>query len=223
MTVPPPAITVTSLVRAAPRPRRVALAALAALVALLAGCSTFNRASPVKETYLLEPAMPPVAARTSPLSVRVAGVNVAAPYRGRNFVYRTQALRYETDYYVEFLVAPSAMFTELTARALEASHVFARVVPPGSGGDADVSLEGFVSALYADVKDGASPVSAELAVTYYLTSYSTGSTPSWTKEYRRHVDLTTRTPAAYVAAQNVAFGEILAELARDLAALDLKR
>jgi ABC-type uncharacterized transport system auxiliary subunit len=193
------------------------------VVALLSGCSALTRQAPVRETFLLDPPAPPGAAQSQPGTLRVGTINVAAPFRGKSFVYRVGELRFETDYYVEFLVAPSAMFTELTARALEASHVFARVVPPGSGGDADVSLEGFVSALYADVKDGASPVSAELAVTYYQTAYSTGSTPSWTKEYRRHVDLTTRTPAAYVAAQNVAFGEILAELARDLAALDLKR
>ena len=185
----------------------------------LAGCS-LTRESPVKQTYLLEPAMPPAVAKAQPMSVRVAAVNVAAPFRGRSFVYRTGELKYDTDYYVEFLVAPSAMFGEQTARALEAARVFTRVVPSASGADADTTLEGFVSALYADARNGA-PVAAELAITYYLTGSS--ATPAWSKEYRRHVDLTTQTPAAYAAALNQAFGEILAELTRDLSAVQIPK
>jgi ABC-type uncharacterized transport system auxiliary subunit len=190
--------------------------ALAALV--LTGCS-ITRESPVKATYLLEPAMPPAVAKAQPVSVRVAGVNVAAPFRGRSFVYRTGDLKYDTDYYVEFLVAPAAMFGEQTARALTAARVFTRVVPPGSGADADYTLEGFVSSLYAEANGGA-PTAAELVVTYYLTNVSGGATvPAWSKEYRRHVELSARTSAAYATALNQACGDILAELTRDLAAL----
>ena len=106
--------------------RRAARAAgarlLAALLcAALAGCA-LTRPAPVKETYLLEPAMPPAARDArSRCRVRVATVNVAAPFRGRQFVYRDDALRYETDYYSEFLVAPAAMLTEQTVRALAAA------------------------------------------------------------------------------------------------------
>lgn len=208
-------------VRAASLRTGAALVAAIALTAALAGCSALSRPAPVRQTYLLEPALPPAVATPKPRSVRVSRVEVAAPYRGREFVYRTDALRYETDYYDQFLVAPTAMFTEQTSRALEAARVFERVVPTGSGADSDLALEGFVSALYADARDGA-PVGAELAVTYYLSSEAGGVTPTWSHEYRRHVDLSTRTPAAYAAALNQAFGEILAELTRDLAALPLQ-
>jgi ABC-type uncharacterized transport system auxiliary subunit len=202
---------------------RRAGAALAsiAFAAVLAGCS-ITRQAPVKETFLLEPPMPPAVAKPLPVSVRVAGVNVAAPYRGRAFIYRTEALRYETDYYVEFLVSPAAMFTEQTNRALEAAHVFERVVPPGSGADSDVTLEGFVSALYADARGG-NPSAAELTITYYLTPLASGTMPTWSHQYTRHVDLATHTPAAYATALNRAFGEILVELTRDLAALQIAK
>jgi cholesterol transport system auxiliary component len=193
------------------------------LLALLVSACSLTRESPVKDTYLLEPAMPPAVAKPQPMSVRVATVSVAAPFRGRNFVYRTGALKYETDFYVEFLVPPQAMLTEQTSRALEAAHVFARVVPPGSGGESDVTLEGFASALYADARSG-SPASAELAIAYYLfPSFGGGSTPVWSHEYRRHVDLTAQTPAAYATALNSAFGEILAELTKDLAEVQIPK
>jgi ABC-type uncharacterized transport system auxiliary subunit len=201
-------------------PRRIARGlGVALLCATLAACS-LTRSPPVKETYLLEPAMPPAVARTQPLSVRVSGVNVAAPFRGRQFIYRMDTLRYETDYYSEFLVAPAAMLTEQTVRALSASRAFSRVVPPGSGADADVDLEGFASALHADAKKAGEPSSAELAITYYATTVG-GGAPGWSKEYRRHVPLAQQTPAAFAAALNTAFGDILAELTRDLSAADL--
>jgi ABC-type uncharacterized transport system auxiliary subunit len=193
------------------------------LLALLASACSLTRESPVKDTYLLEPAMPAAVAKPQPMSVRVATVSVAAPFRGRNFVYRTGALKYVTDFYVEFLVPPQAMLTEQTSRALEAAHVFTRVVPPGSGGDSDVTLEGFASALYADASGG-NPASAEIAITYYLfPSFGGGSTPVWSHDYRRHVDLTAQTPAAYATALNSAFGEILAELTKDLAAVQIPK
>jgi ABC-type uncharacterized transport system auxiliary subunit len=198
----------------------VRLAAGALLAVALAACNPLTRPAPVRQTYLLEPPLPAAVAQSRPGTLRVSRVDVAAPFRGREFVYRVDALRYETDFYDQFLVAPGAMFTEQTARALEAAGVFARVVPPGSGGDADATLQGFVSALYADARNGV-PVGAELAITYYLSRDAAGTTPVWSHAYRRRIELAERTPAAYAAALNRAFGDILAELARDLAALPL--
>jgi cholesterol transport system auxiliary component len=194
---------------------------IAALVTLvLAGCS-LSRPAPVKQQYLLDPPMPAAAAKPQSTSVRVGSVNVAVPFRGRNFVLREADLRYETDYYNEFLVPPSTMVTELTARALDSSKAFARVVPPGYASDADFVLDGFVSALYADERDG-KKVSADVAVSYYLFASGGGSgMPVWTHVYQKRVPLTGATTDGYAAALNTAFGEIFADLTRDLATADL--
>ena len=175
----------------------------------------------MKQQYLLDPPVPAAVAKPQPTSVRVGGINVAAPFRGRNFVLREADLRYETDYYNEFLVPPATMLTELTTRALERSRAFARVVPPGYSAEADWVLDGFASALYADERDG-KKLSADVAVSYYLFQSSGGSgMPVWTHDYQKHVPLTGSTTEAYAAALNVAFGEIFTELTRDLAAADL--
>jgi ABC-type uncharacterized transport system auxiliary subunit len=209
----------TALRCAAPRRGAIVRCLGVALCAVaLAACNPLTRPAPVRQTYLLEPPLPPAAAKSRPESVRVSRVDVAAPFRGREFVYRVEALRYETDFYDQFLVAPSAMFAEQTGRALDAARVFARVVPPGSGADADATLQGFVSALFADARNG-EPVAAELTITYYLARTDTGATPVWSHEYHRRVELAQRTPSAYAEALNRAFGDILAELVRDLAAL----
>jgi ABC-type uncharacterized transport system auxiliary subunit len=198
----------------------VRLAAGALLAIALTACNPLTRPAPVKQTYLLEPALPAAVPRPRPGTLRVTRVDVAAPFRGREFVYRMDALRYETDFYDQFLVMPSAMFTEQTARAIDAARVFTRVLPQGSGADADASLQGFVSAVFADARDG-QPVAAELSITYYLSRDASGVTPVWSHDYHRRVELGERTAAGYAAALNRAFGDILAELVRDLAALPL--
>jgi len=193
------------------------------LVALLAGCSALTRESPVRQTFLLEtPALTPVA-RSQPGALRVGSVNVAAPFRGKPFVYRMSDLRFETDFYVEFLVPPASMLTEQTARALDRAKPFARISGPGATADAEWVLDGFVSALYADAREAGKPA-AELAITYYLTSAGgSEQTPIWSHEYRQHVPMRDNTATAYAEALNKAFADVVAELARDLAAVQLQK
>jgi len=196
-----------------------AIASLAA-VALIAGCA-FSRPAPVKQVFLLEAAVPAPAAKPQPGTLRVGTVGVAAPFRGRAFIWRESELKYESDFYTEFLVAPSPMIGEATARALEGARVFARVIPPGAPPDGDWVLDGFVSSLYGDRRDAAKPA-AELAVTWYLSrADALTPTPFWSKEYRRRVPATAVTADAHAAALSAALGDIVAELARDLAAVSL--
>ena len=69
---------------------------------------------------------------------------------------------------------------------------------------------------FADNRDPKAPA-AELAITFYVVRPDRSAVPLWTKEYRRRTPLTAVSAASYAAAQSAALGEILAELARDLA------
>lgn len=200
--------------------RLAALAAAAAFV--LAGC-TLSRPAPVKQTFLLDPAPVPAVARAQAGALRVAVINVAGPFRGKAFVVRESDLEYVSDFYYEFIVAPSAMIGEATVRALVQAGVFARVMPPGTAADADWILDGFVSALYADNRDRSNPA-AVLTITFYLTrTDALPAVPFWSREYTRRVPMASVDPHLHAAALNKALGEILGELARDLAAADLKK
>jgi len=195
------------------------------VVLALAGCSAISRPSPVRQTFLLDPPAPPAVAHSQPGTLRVGTINIAAPFRGKTFVYRVSDLRFDTDYYVEFLVPPATMLTEQTTRALDHAKPFARIAGPGAGAatDADWVLDGFASALYADTREAARPA-AELDITYYLTpTAGSQETPVWTREYRQHVPMRDATPVAYAEALNKAFGEIVSELARDLASAQLPK
>jgi len=196
--------------------------ALAAAAALSGGCS-FSRPAPVKQTFLIESAEPPAAAKPHPGTLRVRAFNVAAPFRGKSFVYRETDLKYESDFYYEFLVAPAAMLGEGTARALDRAHVFARVVAPGAPPEGDYVMDGFVDALYGDIRRENAPA-ADLAVTYYVSRADAATpVPFWSKQYRRTIPVAAKAPEAYVAALSLAFSEITAELTRDLAALELPK
>jgi hypothetical protein len=180
------------------------------------------RTAPVKTSFLIEPAAPAVT-KTQPATLRVGTINVAAPFRGKAFVYRETELRFETDYYTEFLVAPAAMLSESTARALDRARVFSRIVFPGAPPDGDFVLDGFVGALYGDLREAGKPA-AEIAVTYYLSRADAATNvPFWSKDYRRRVAVTTSTSDAYAAALSAALTDILAELARDLATVELPK
>ena len=197
--------------------------AILLMCALLAACSPFTRESPVRQTFLLAPAAPPAVANPQPGTLRVGAINVAAPFRGKTFVYRVSELRYENDYYVEFLVAPGTMLAEQTARALEQSKPFARIAGPGTSADASWVLDGFASALYADRREAGKPA-AVLEIAYYLTPAALeGQTPVWTHEYRERVPMRDASAAAYAEALNTAFAEIVTALSRDLASAELPK
>jgi cholesterol transport system auxiliary component len=194
-----------------------------AVVLLFGGCAAVTREAPVRQTFLLAPKLPPASSQSQPAALRVGVVSVAAPYRGKAFVYRLGDLRFETDFYVEFLVPPAAMLTEQTARALASAKPFARIAGPGASADAEWVLDGFADALYADTRNANKPV-AEMSITYYLTpAGGIEQTPVWTHEYRRDAPMRDTSPAAYADALNVAFGEIVAELAQDLARAPLPK
>ena len=203
--------------------RVLAVVALFVAVVTLAACS-LSRPAPVKRTFLLEPTLPAAAGTPKPAAVRIGVVNVAAPFRGKTFVFRESDLRYEADYYDEFFIAPAIMFSDATAKALAASNVFRRVVPFGAASDeGDFVLDGFVSELYGDTRDPAAPT-AVLTVTYYLTPTNViGSGVAWTREYRQRVKVAGSGTEAVARGLNAALSAILAELARDLAAAELPK
>lgn len=188
----------------------------AAAAATLSACS-ITRPAPVKQMYLLEPPAAAAVAAPSPKSARVGTVTVAAPYRDRSFVVREADLRFENDFYHEYVVAPAAMIAEAIARSLAEARVFAKVIPPGAPPEADFTIDAFVSALYADNRDPKAPA-AVLGVTFYVSRSDGGGAPIWSKAYSRRVPMPAPSAETYIATQSAALGEILAEAARDMAA-----
>ncbi len=186
----------------------------------LAGCA-FTRPPPVRQMFLLDPALPAAVAKTQDGTLRVGIITVAGPFRDRSLVLRVGELRYETDYYDEFVTPPSPMLAETTSRALSQGRVFAQVAAPGTPAQADYVLDGFVSALYADHRTPGI-CKAVIAVTFYLSQADAGNgVPFWSKDYQRASPCRDTSAESFVGALNTGLAEILAELASDLAAAKL--
>jgi len=197
--------------------RLFATAVAVALAASIASCS-LTRPTPVKQMFLLEPPAPASAVTPqSPLAARIGTVTVAAPYRDRAFVVREADLRFETDFYHEYVVAPAPMIAEAIAGALAQAGVFAKVIPPGAPPEAELTIDAFVGSLHADNRDAKAPT-AELAITFYVSRTDRALAPMWSKSYVKRKPMASVSAEQYVAVQSASLGEILAELSRDLAA-----
>lgn len=148
--------------------------------------------------------------------LKVSNVRVAPRYDGKSFVYRTDDMSYETDYYNQFLVPPGAMLTGEVRQALIQANVFHYVVDSDSHLQATHRLEGTVDALYGDFSDKTSP-EAVLAVSFLLSlEDAAGPKVVFQKRYQQTVPVKKRTPEALVRGWNEGLETILGSLIADL-------
>ncbi|HVS10264.1 MAG TPA: ABC-type transport auxiliary lipoprotein family protein [Planctomycetota bacterium] len=198
----------------------VGTTAVAALA--LAGCLQVRREAPDKHLYALDVERPAGALRAEPvhpLALAVRGLRAAPRFAGRNLVYRRGDQEFVVDYYNEFLVAPAALVSGETERWLARSNLFRHVFGAAAPTPPDVVLTGQIEELYGDFRGAPRAV---LAIRIFLVD----ERPTWpavllSRSYERSLPAEGSEPAALVAAWNAALAEILAELERDLAAVDL--
>ena len=192
-----------------------------ALVAVTAGCSLMQPAV-VKQKFLL-PSVPPAAGPAAiaapvvvPALVRVNLIGVAVPFSSTNLVYRRDGLRYDTDFYNEYFVAPRDLLTERVRAWVGASGVFRGVAMGGSPLSAIYELNGFVSEFYGDLRPGRAP-EAVVAAEFVLSEVSLSPARLvWHQTYSRRVPLAGSGPTQVAQGLDSALTGVLGELCADL-------
>jgi cholesterol transport system auxiliary component len=192
---------------------------VAVLFATLAACSVTQPAA-TKQSFLLDPTVPAVTPGGHAHVLRVNRFVVAQPFDGRSLVYRVQDQRYESDYYNEFLAQPATMLTEGAMRYLAGSSTFRTAVPMNSSVDARYVLEASVASLHGDFRADRAPT-AVLAIRFLLARDDAASGLVYERLIERRVELNARSASALVGGLDAAYVAILADLARDLRALQL--
>lgn len=198
-------------------------AALFFAAALVSGCISTERAYPVKRQFVIdvyregEKLAKPLAG-----AVRVRQFSTSSRFDGREFVYRTGDVAYESDFYSEFLAPPASMLTEEIRQWLDASGIFANVVDAGSGAATVYVLEGNVPQLYGDYVDRSAP-RAVLEIQFFLIEERGGSRAvAFQKTYAAAAPLASRAPVDLVRGWNTCLMNVLTELEKDLCAAALR-
>ncbi len=181
----------------------------------LSGC--LSRQPINEQTFAFSaPASP---ATTETPGGRVLGIRslqVAPPFDGQSFVYRTGEFSYRRDPYAEFLGLPAEILADPITELLRGDGCFSAVVKMGSAARPDALIEINVDELYGDIRTP-DKLSAVLAMQVVITDAKNGLPGKviLRKYYSRRILMKSTAPAALMAGWNEALVEIFAEIASD--------
>ncbi len=193
---------------------------LALLVIVISGCSGLSKSYPERSYFMFE--VPPVAQKAAPVKGAIAEVsrfNVSPGSEGKEFIYRTGDVSYESDFYNQFFRPPGAMLTEITIRWLESTGLFQDVLSTVTQAGANYFIEANVVQLYGDYRTSPKAV---MQIQFLLLKYTTDSSYDDNtkivlgKNYSSEIPIASTAPGDLMQGWNAALGEILNSFLEDL-------
>jgi cholesterol transport system auxiliary component len=193
---------------------------LAFLIIIITGCSGLSKSYPERSYFMFE--VPPVAQKAAPVKGAIAEVsrfNVSPGSEGKEFIYRTGELSYESDFYNQFFRPPGAMLTEITIRWLRDTGLFQDVLSTVTQAGANYFIEANVVQLYGDYRTSPKAV---MQIQFLLLKYSTDSSYDdntgivFAKSYTSEIPIASKTPNDLMTGWNTALGDILNAFLADL-------
>jgi len=193
-------------------------AILCIAVCLLTGC--LARPHLDRQSFIFAPPAP--AAPNAASGSRVLGIrslDVAEPFQGRSFVYRTGEFSYDRDPYAEFMVHPAEGLLQPISNRFREAGAFKAVAEAGSALKPNTLVEIQVVQLYGDFRPAETPA-AVLAMHFVFFDAHEGvpGKAILLQEYARNIPLKARTADALIEGWNQALAQIL-----DSAMLDLNK
>lgn len=187
------------------------------ILAVCAGCASVDKQPLVKQKYSLDVSYSGDSSGSSISGVlKVRRFRVSSNFEGNGLVYRTGEVRYESDFYNEFLSSPASIITEIVQNWLEESRVFENVTDDTSIVESGYVLEGNVPALYGDYVNTDEPMAVAKILFSVINNKVRKDSMAFQKTYRVSEGIDSRRPADLVRGYNRCLEKILMELEQDL-------
>jgi len=137
---------------------------------------------------------------------------IGSQFAGSNFIYRSDELQYTSDYYNTFFISPVEQIYKNELKYLQSSELFKYISPNVAPLKPNYILKTYVSELYSDYRNGASP-KAVMTIQFVLIDTTT-LTPKiiFNKTLSKNQPLTQKTSNALVTAWNQELTSILRQL-----------
>ena len=186
----------------------------------MAGCGGITKSYPERSYYMFE--APPAEKVPAPVEgavVQVWKFSVSPGSDGKEFVYRTDDISYESDFYNQFFRAPGALLTETTIRWLADTGLFEDVMSSLGQGFASYFIQSNVVELYGDYRGEPAAV---MTIQFFLLEYTPESDYGdntgiiFNKTYSSHVPIPTASAPDLMRGWNTALGEIYGAFLEDL-------
>lgn len=193
----------------------IVTALLLAGICGLTGC--LSRPALTRQTFTFD--APTISATNAGAGDRVLGVRslqIAVPFDGRSFVYRTGEFSYARDPYAGFLELPADELLSPVRGWLRDNGNFNTVTEAGSALKPDTLVEISVSRLFGDFRQPEHPA-AVLTMQFVFFDAPNGvpGRVILQQDYSRRIPLDAPTAAALMGGWNLALAEILAEVSTD--------
>lgn len=182
---------------------------------ILSACS-LQTAAPEKTNFTLGAHR----SETSPVraekfgTLNIAIFRAAQANHSANLLYRESEQRIVADPYRALLAPPAILITERSRQWLAESGLFRSVLASDSRIKADLTLEGEISELYADVRDPKNPTAVLALRAWLLDSSGKAVRPEW--RFQRRIALNKADAASVVAAYDLALNMALRDLENTL-------
>jgi cholesterol transport system auxiliary component len=194
----------------------VRMVGLGSVMLACSGCISLSASYPEKHLYVLD-VVRLKASHAFPAQngLKVNKLRISPAFEGRQFVYRIGDVRYEADFYHEWIRPPNTMLTQQVLNWLTAGGLFHYVVDAASTLNPTHRLEGNVTVLYGDLRD--TPPKAVLGLQFFLIPENTSLAKLvWHRTYREEVNVPEKSPNELAKGWNEALRRILSDLEKDL-------
>jgi len=192
-----------------------ALLRLSAL-ALSAATGCLSRPAMVSQSFSIDPPAPQSTGSPGGVVLALARVDVAPPYSGMSFVYRTGEHGLGRDPYARFAAPPGWLLTAAIRGYLMNADFVRDVVAPGAGTGSQATIEVSVSKLEGELGPSGSAAVLMLRFRVFADRDTRGPSEILLKTYSKTIAIPRSTAKDVVNGWHQGLAEIMAEFQADL-------